>query len=105
VETALPLGANRDDTGFIEGRNVAVDYRWANGQYDRRATLAADLVRHQVADFDGTTQKRLRRSEVMTSSPSPFLIRQEGAQLQQSFSVVQNNQGGHLGFAKLKASR
>jgi hypothetical protein len=48
-----------NDTGFIEGRNVAVDYRWANGQYDRLATLAADLVRHQVADFDGTTQKRL----------------------------------------------
>jgi putative tryptophan/tyrosine transport system substrate-binding protein len=37
------------DVGFIEGRNVAFDYRWADGQYDRLAPLAADLVRRQVA--------------------------------------------------------
>jgi putative ABC transport system substrate-binding protein len=36
-------------TGFVEGRNVAIDYRWAEGQYDRLAGLAADLVRQQVA--------------------------------------------------------
>lgn len=36
-------------TGFVEGQNVALDYRWAEGQYDRLAGLAADLVRKQVA--------------------------------------------------------
>jgi putative ABC transport system substrate-binding protein len=36
-------------TGFVEGRNMAIDYRWAEGQYDRLAGLAADLVRQQVA--------------------------------------------------------
>jgi putative tryptophan/tyrosine transport system substrate-binding protein len=34
-----------NDTGFFEGRNVTLDYRWADGQYDRLAALAADLVR------------------------------------------------------------
>jgi putative ABC transport system substrate-binding protein len=38
-----------NETGFVEGQNIALDYRWADGQYDRLAGLAADLVRQQVA--------------------------------------------------------
>jgi len=37
------------ETGYIEGRNVAIDFRFAEGQYDRLPELAADLVRHGVA--------------------------------------------------------
>jgi putative tryptophan/tyrosine transport system substrate-binding protein len=37
------------DTGYVEGRNVAIEYRWAEGQYHRLPTLAADLVQLGVA--------------------------------------------------------
>jgi len=38
-----------NDTGFVEGRNVSIEYRWAEGNYGRLAALAADLVGRKVA--------------------------------------------------------
>jgi putative ABC transport system substrate-binding protein len=46
-QTAAFLGCLKE-SGYVEGQNVAVEYRWAEGQYDRLPALVVDLVRQQV---------------------------------------------------------
>ena len=65
------------DTGFVEGENVTVVYRWAENQFDRLPELAADLVRRRVAAIAVNTPAALPAKRATTSIPIVFLISED----------------------------
>jgi ABC-type uncharacterized transport system substrate-binding protein len=62
------------ETGFIEGQNVAIEYRWAEGQDERLLALAADLVRRQVAVIVGHSTAAQAAKSASTRTPIIFVV-------------------------------
>src|SRR5262245_12742133 len=70
------------ETGYVEGENVALEYRWADNQIDRLPVLAAELARRQVSIIaGGTPAVALAAKQATTAVPILFLVNEDPVRL------------------------
>jgi putative ABC transport system substrate-binding protein len=84
------------ETGYIEGRNVAIEFRWAHNQFDRLPELAADLVRRQVTVIVATAAAAAALAAKAATATIPIVFSTGSDPVATGLVTSLNRPGGNI---------
>ena len=97
------FGQGLQESGYVEGQNVAIEYRWADNQIDRLSALAADLVHRQVTVIAATTTAAAVVAKAATTT-IPIVFEMGGDPIRLGVIASLNRPGGNVtGVTNLNA--
>jgi putative ABC transport system substrate-binding protein len=93
-----------DEAGYVEGRNVLIVYRWAEGHYERLPALAADLVNRRVAVIASTGGPVVAEAAVAATTTVPIVFLGSDSALRTGVITSLNRPGGNVTGVAMSSS-